>query len=311
MRQAFIQSLQALAQKDPRVLLLTGDLGFKVFDDFRKSFAPRFLNVGVAESNMIGLAAGLALEGKIPFAYSIVSFLTMRPFEHIRNDICFNNANVKLVGVGGGLSYGPNGPTHHALNDVALMRVLPEMSVICPGDPHEARWAIEAAYRHQGPVYIRLGRAGEPCVHQQALQTAWGQAIQLQDGHDIALLVNGLLLPQANAVASLLSKEGLTVRLLSFPSVKPLDHAQIMDSFNQCEFVFTIEEHNLAGGFGSAVMELANQRGLKLEKLRVIACPDLTIHKTGSHEYLRREAGLTTPQIFKKILGFIKEKASC
>ena len=302
MRSAFIHALTGLAKNDRRIVLATGDLGFKVFDDYRYQCPTQFLNVGVAESNLMGIAAGLALEGKVPFCYSIASFLTMRPFEHIRNDICFHHANVKLVGVGGGFSYGPNGPSHHALNDVALMRTLPEMAVLAPGDIHEAAWAVEAAYKHKGPVYIRLGRAGEGAVHKGPLNMTLGQSILIKDGKDIAILASGLMLKTAVAASALLETQGISTRAVSFPSVKPLDGPTITESFKDCAHIFTLEEHGSAGGFGSAVAEFALANDLPAAKMRIIGAPPVTAHQTGSHEYLRAWAGLTPPQIYKTIL---------
>ena len=302
MRQLFIQTLTALAKKDPRVVLLTGDLGFKILDDYRATCTKQFLNVGVAEASLIGMSTGMAMEGKIPFAYSIASFLIMRPFEHIRNDVAFHKANVKLVGVGGGFSYGPNGPSHHALNDVALMRVLPEMTVLTPGDAREALWAVQAAHAHQGPVYIRLGRGGEGIVHQAPLSLALGKSIMLKDGQDIAILVSGLMLAHAVEVAAALEAQGKSVRLVSIPCVKPLDMEMLADTFKTCRYVFTLEEHSRHGGFGSAIAEAAIEYRLPVDKLHIIAVPDKTIHETGSHAYLREQAGLTPAQMLKKIM---------
>ena len=302
MRGAFIRTLTVLAKADPRIILATGDLGFKIFDDFRTQCPRQFLNVGVAEASLMGMAAGMALEGKKPFCYSIASFLTMRPFEHIRNDICFHKADVKIVGVGGGFSYGPNGPSHHALNDVALMRALPEMKVLTPGDPYEAAWAIKAAHQCPGPVYVRLGRSGEPAVHGGDVRLALGKSILMEDGKDIAILASGLMLKTGVEAAGLLKAQGLSVRLVSFPSVKPLDEAMLADTFRNCGHIFTLEEHGIAGGFGAAVAEFAITKDLNLAKMHIIAAPDETTHQTGSHEYLREQAGLTAPQVYQAML---------
>lgn len=301
MRNVFIRALTALARNDSRVILATGDLGFKVFDDFRRQIPKQFLNIGVAEASMMGMAAGLALEGKIPFCYSIATFLTMRPFEQIRNDICFHRANVKIVGVGGGFSYGPNGPTHHALNDVALMRVLPEMTVLTPGDAHEALWAVQAAHQHQGPVYIRLGRAGEGAVHTAEVKPVLGKSILIQDGKDAAIFTSGLMLATAVETTTLLEAQGIRTRLVSFPSVKPLDEAMIAESFRDCAHIFTLEEHNMAGGFGAAVAECALGHDLPADKMHIIGAASTTFHESGSHDHLRALAGLTPAQIHQTI----------
>lgn len=309
MRQVFIRALMNLAKKDPRIVLATGDLGFKVFDDYRAQCPGQFLNLGVAEASLIGMSAGMALEGRIPFAYSIITFLTMRPFEQIRNDICFHKANVKLVGVGGGFSYGPNGPSHHALNDVALMRLLPEMTVLTPGDPHEALWAIETAYQHKGPVYIRLGRSGEEAVHGGPLNLGYGKSVLVKEGQDIALLVSSLLLQNAVTASGVLQEQGKTVRLVSFPSIKPLDEEMLENTFKNFKFIFTVEEHSVCGGLGSAIAELALARQWPVQRLHIIAAPDSTMHKVGSHEYLRFQSGLDAEQIAQKILTVMETYA--
>ena len=191
MRNAFIRGLTARAAEDQRVMLLTGDLGFKIFDDFAARFPGRFLNAGVAEANMIGVAAGLALAGFRPFAYSIVPFVTLRCLEQIRDDICYNNVAVAIVGVGGGYSYGLNGPSHHALEDIAIMRALPNMTVVCPGDPLEAELAVQASASHEGPLYLRLGRAGDAIAYREPPAFRIGEAITLRPGNDCALISTG------------------------------------------------------------------------------------------------------------------------
>ena len=307
MRQVFVRTLMNLAKKDPRIVLATGDLGFKIFDDYRAQCHGQFFNLGSAEASLIGMSAGMALEGKIPFAYSIVPFLTMRPFEQIRNDVCFHKANVKLVGVGGGFSYGPNGPSHHGLSDVALMRLLPEMTVLTPGDPHEALWAVETAYQHKGPVYIRLGRTGEELVHKEPISLSYGKSIVVKEGEDIAILVSGLLLRNAVIAADILQKQGLIARVISFPSVKPLDEEMLKDTFDNFRCIFAIEEHSVCGGFGSTIAEFGLAKKWVVQKLHIIAAPDATIHTVGSHEYLRSLVGLAAEQIAQKILTIIKE----
>ncbi len=223
MRNAFIRALTDAAAADERIVFLTGDLGFKLFDDFAARYPGRFMNVGVAEATMAGVAAGLALEGKKPFIYSIVPFATLRCYEQIRNDICYHEADVTVVGVGGGYSYGPNGPTHHALEDIAVMRALPNMTIVCPGDPAETVAAVHALARHRGPAYLRLGRAGEPTVHPGPVTLTIGTSLVLREGRDVALLATGNMLATAVRVADLLAPRGLTCRVVSMPTVKPLD----------------------------------------------------------------------------------------
>jgi len=231
----------------------------------------------------------------------------MRCYEQIRNDICFHNANVKIVTVGGGYSYGPNGPTHHALTDIAIMRVLPEMTVICPGDPVEAVMATQAAFTHHGPVYIRLGRSNEPVVHSEKIDFKIGKGIILQEGTDITLMSTGNILESCYWAAGELAKQNISCRVVSMPTVKPLDGALIKDCINNYRAVFIVEEHSILGGFSSSVLEFASQNRLESEKIYSIAALDRTIHEVGSHEYLRRLNGLTREQIQNTILSLIKE----
>src|SRR5215470_11967986 len=215
MRGAFFESLLSLAEQDPRTHLLVGDLGFAVTDAFRKRFPGRFLNVGVAEQNLTGVAAGMALSGKIVFTYSIANFPVLRCLEQIRNDVCYHHANVKVVAVGGGLAYGSLGVSHHATEDLAVMRSLPGMVVVAPGDPIETDLATAAVAAHSGPCYLRLGRAGEAKVHQDGIHFELGKAVEVRDGEDLTIVSTGGMLQTAVRVADLLKIQGLNARVLS------------------------------------------------------------------------------------------------
>ena len=239
MRKAFIDTLIKLAEKDKRIFLLSGDLGFSVLEPFKEKFTDRFFNMGVAEQNMIGVAAGLALSGKIVFVYSIVPFVTMRCFEQIRNDLCFQNLNVRLVGVGGGVAYGTAGATHHALEDIAIMRSLVNMTVIAPGDPKETEMTINASLKHSGPIYIRLGKGNEPVVH-TAQNFEIGKGIVLKKGKDVTIIACGSMLFTAQQIEKELEKNNLSVNLISMPTVKPLDKEIILKSAHQTKAIFTI-----------------------------------------------------------------------
>ena len=310
MRNAFIRGLTALAELDKRVVLLTGDLGFKIFDDFAARFPGRFYNAGVAEANMMGVAAGLALGGLKPFAYSIVPFATLRCLEQIRDDICYQEAPVTVVGVGGGYSYGPNGATHHALEDIAVMRCLPNMTVVCPGDPLEAELATLAAGRHSRPLYLRLGRSGDPQVHHSAPSFSLGRAIVVRDGRECALIATGNALPVAVAAADRLATEGIHCRVVSMHTVKPLDDALLRSCAKECGALFTVEEHSLIGGLGSAVGEWLTAKGVRC-LLRSYGAGDRFAHVCGSQEYLRRLEALTADQIAASIREALKEWVRC
>jgi transketolase len=251
--------------------------------------------VGVAESNMIGVAAGLALGGYRPFVYSIVPFATLRCLEQIRNDVCYNNVPVTIVGVGGGYSYGPNGPTHHALEDIAAMRSLPNMTVVCPADPVEAELAVPAIGSHDGPAYLRLGRAGDPVVHQKPPVFRIGEAITVRRGSDCTLISTGGMLPVALEAAALLDGE-VSCRVVSMHTVKPLDSRTLRECSRETEAFFTVEEHSRIGGLGSAVGEWLAESDLQFP-LHSLGTPDSFAHFSGSQEFLRNAQGLSAHDI--------------
>jgi len=300
MRIAFINTLIELAEKDKGIFLLTGDLGFSVLERFRDKFPDRFFDVGVAEQNMIGVAAGLALSGKIVFVYSIVPFVTMRCFEQIRNDLCFQNLNVRLVGIGGGVAYGSAGSTHYALEDVAIMRSLVNMTVICPADPLETELVVKSSLSHQGPIYIRLGKGNDPVVHSK-LNFQIGRGIIVEDGGDITIIASGSMLLTAKQVSEALKKRNLSVRLVSMPTLKPLDNRIILKSARETKAIFTLEEHSVIGGLGSAVSDvLAESKHNVLFKK--FAFPDRYNEVVGSQKYLLKKNGMSVQQITKNIL---------
>ncbi len=306
MRNAFIRALTEAAATDERIVFLTGDLGFKLFDDFAARYPGRFMNVGVAEATMAGVAAGLALEGKKPFIYSIVPFATLRCYEQIRNDICYHEADVTVVGVGGGYSYGPNGPTHHALEDIAVMRALPNMTVICPGDPAETVAAVHMLARHRGPAYLRLGRAGEPNVHPDPVTLAIGTSLTLRSGGNVVLLATGNMLATAVRAADLLAARGVAAGVVSMPTVKPLDVATIDAAAASGAFIATLEEHSLIGGFGAAVAEHLAERGGAV-RFRRFAAPDRFSHTCGDQEFHREACGLDAPAIAETLARLVAD----
>src|SRR5712691_10304842 len=296
MRNAFIRALTEVAAQDERIVFLTADLGFKLFDDFARRYPGRFFNVGVAEANMAGVAAGLALEGRKPFIYSIATFATLRCYEQIRDDIAYHDADVKVVGVGGGYSYGHNGATHHAMEDIALLRVIPNMTVVCPGDPGETVASVHALARHRGPAYLRLGRAGEPNVHPGPVAFELGKSILLRDGHDVALLSTGNMLATAVRVGELLAARGRSCRVISMPTVKPLDRQAIERAARETRCVATLEEHSILGGFGGAVAELVAEMGVPI-RFRRFGALDRFAYVSGDQGFHRLANGITAEQI--------------
>jgi transketolase len=254
-RTAFIETLKDLAGQDERIWLLCADLGFSVLETFAQSFPKRYVNVGVAEQNMAGVAAGLALSGKIVFTYSIANFPVIRCLEQIRNDVCAHNLNVKVVSVGGGFAYGSAGYTHHGTEDLAMMRTLPNMTVLAPGDPVETRLLTVAATERPGPCYLRLGKAGEPIVHTSQPQITIGKAIVLREGDAGTLISTGGALAMTMKAASELAALGVSVSVLSMPSLSPLDDDAILRAARNTGRIVTVENHGV-GGLGSAVAEV-------------------------------------------------------
>ena len=303
MRNAFAAEILAAAAADERVVMLSGDIGNRLFDTFKARFGDRLFNCGVAEANMIGVAAGLAMSGLRPVAYTIVPFLTTRCLEQIRVDLCYHKAPAVLVGVGGGLSYASLGATHHSCEDIAFMRILPGMTVLCPGDSWEVRAALRAALKHDGPVYIRIGKKGEPLVHAQAPDFVIGKALVLSEGEDVCLLSTGNVLPVAVKAGELLRARGVSTRVVSFHTVKPLDEALLEDSFRRFKAVVTIEEHSRLGGFGGSVAEwLSDHPGLKARLAR-IGTEDAFLHAVGEQDFARERSGLTPEAIADKALS--------
>ena len=300
MRNAFASEILAAAADDERVVMLSGDIGNRLFDKFKERFADRLFNCGVAEANMIGVAAGMAMSGLRPVAYTIVPFLTTRCLEQIRVDLCYHRAPAVLVGVGGGLSYASLGATHQSCEDIAFMRVLPGMTVLCPGDSWEVKAALRAALKHDGPVYIRIGKKGEPLVHREAPAFVIGKGIVLGEGRDVCLLSTGNVLPMVVKAAELLRARDVSARVVSFHTVKPLDEELLADSFKRFKTVVTIEEHSRLGGLGGSVAEwLADHPGLKARLVRV-GTEDAFLHEVGEQEFARKLHGLTPEVIAEK-----------
>lgn len=296
MRNAFLKTLEELAAEDGRINFLTGDLGFTVVEPFVKRFPKQFLNMGVAEQNMTGLATGMALTGKVVFTYSIANFPTLRCLEQIRNDACYHKANVKVVSVGGGLAYGALGSSHQATEDLAVMRALPGMTVVAPGDPIETAHATRAVAAHDGPCYLRLGKAGEPVVHEGEIDFRLGRALTVREGRDLTVIsIGGMLKSCADAIAAL-AKEGVKVRLLSMHTLKPFDAEAVLKAAAETGGILTVEEHSSVGGLGSATSEVLARSGLQTS-FRSVSLPDAFCREIGSHEYLRRFNGLTVENI--------------
>lgn len=306
MRAAFIETLFDLARSDDRIVLITGDLGFGVVEPFAARFPHQFLNVGVAEQNMTGIAAGMALSGKVVFTYSIGNFPSLRCLEQVRNDVCYHNANVKIISVGAGLGYGALGASHHATEDIAVMRALPNMTVLSPADDIEAKMATRAVVSHPGPAYLRLGRASEPAVHAKNRGFTIGKAIQVANGDDIALIATGSMVHVCMLAARVLAVKGIQSRVLSMHTIKPLDEDAILSAANETDAIVTAEEHSKIGGLGSAVAEVLAERGTHVP-FRRVALPSGFISEVGSQQYLRATYSLSAEGVAKAALEAYKE----
>jgi transketolase len=296
-RNTFVETLLDLASKDNNIILVTGDLGFGVLNKFWEAYPDRFINAGISEQNMTSMAVGMALEGKNVFIYSIGNFPSLRCLEQIRNDAAYHDANVKIVSVGGGFAYGQAGMSHHATEDIAILRALPGVLVFAPGDPQETVLVTQAAYKNKGTCYIRLGKGGEKNVYNKINNFEIGRAIKIFDGSKVALFSTGAILSEANTAALNLNRIGISTALYSFPTVKPIDKQTIEKYAKQTKLIITIEEHNINGGFGSAVAEVLAEIEGKKALLKRIAINDLYSDVVGNQEYLREYYGITSGKI--------------
>ena len=303
MRNTFLKTLLEEAKKDERIWCVTADVGFSVLEPFSEKFPDRFLNVGIAEQNAVGIAAGLALNGKIPYVYSIIPFAVSRPYEQIKVDVAYMNTNVRIVGIGAGFSYGSAGATHHALDDIAIMRALPDMAVCCPGSLNETEALVRYSVRHRGAMYLRLGKSGEP---RYDYHVEFGKFSTVVDGTDFAIITTGTILESGYALTEQYHKEGKSPLLLSAHTIKPLDTLKINELINSGMPIVTMEEHNLIGGLASAVSEVIAVSG-KSVKFLPIGVPDTFSHFVGDRNFIADQTGIGTERSKQRIDAFLKE----
>jgi len=310
MRNAFAAELSAVASEDERIVLLSGDIGNRLFDRYKEKFNDRFFNCGVAEANMTSMAAGMALCGLRPITYTITPFNTTRCLEQIKIDICYHNLPVIIVGVGSGLSYAGLGPTHHSCEDIAFLRALPNMTIICPGDVWEVRLALGAAIVQGGPAYIRLGKKNEPVVHEGAPDFTIGKGILVRPGTEVCVLSTGNMLPVAVQASEELGKRGCSAAVFSCHTVKPLDEQLLFECFDKFRVVVTVEEHSVIGGFGSSVAEWLADHAPRKAYLCRIGTADQFLHEAGGQDYARHYFGLTPTGIAEKALRRLEARNS-
>jgi transketolase len=303
MRDTFAQAFYEEAQVNPKLFLVVADISpASKIANFKREFPTRFIDVGVAEQTLVGLSAGLALRGYKPFAYTIANFAIYRPFEQVRDDVCYQNLPVTVVGMGAGLTYSPLGATHHTVEDVAVMSAIPNMSVLAPCDPPELNDAMRAIIRHNGPMYLRLGKAGEPTLTAHAPDAfVFGKARQIREGRDVCILSYGPIMKMAAEIADKLAAEqGRSAALYSVHTLKPLDREGIASILQRYPVVVVIEEHVEQGGLGSQVKQIAWDVQARC-RLNTFSLRDKFLHVYGSHDDIRRAHGLSVDQIYPAI----------
>ena len=305
MRDNFINALINLAENDKEIVLLTGDLGFGVFEKFESRFPSQYYNVGVAEQNMIGLATGLALEGKKVVTYSIGNFGILRCLEQIRNDACYHDANITISANGGGFSYGSLGMSHHTTEDLAILRALPNMSVVAPCTADEAGEAITAMIMNGGTGYLRLDKSSaKDCLSKEPFVI--GKSRRYKEGKDITLIATGSILGEANTASVELRKLGIEARVVGMHSIKPIDVDEITDAVSNTGGIVTVEEHNKDGGLGSAIAEVCMDLGMIPSKFLRIGLENKYSSIVGTQQYLRSRYDMDSKAIVKKVLDLLE-----
>lgn len=294
-RDAYSGMLEEMALQDERIVAVVNDsVGSSKLKGFQSKFPDRLINVGIAEQNMVGVSAGLANGGKIPYVCAAACFLTARAMEQIKVDLGYSNHNVKLVGISSGMAYGELGPTHHSIEDVGWMRIIPNMTVVVPADSYETRAAVRYSAIHDGPMFLRISRIPVPDLFDADPKFEPGKAIRLREGSDVTLMANGVMVSRALQAADKLQEMGIGARVLNMSSVKPIDRAAIEDAARDTGAIVTAEEHSIYGGLGGAVAEVVTQT--HPVKMRILGVPGV-FAPTGSAEFLLEHFGLTAEGI--------------
>jgi transketolase len=305
-RDAYGKALAELGAENDSIVALDADLSQSTKSvEFAKVFPVRFFNVGIAEANLVTVAAGMAAMGKIPFASSFAVFITGRAFEQIRNSVCYPKLNVKIVGSHAGITVGEDGGSHQAIADIALMRSLPNMTVLAPSDAVSTRWLVRAAAEYTGPVYLRLGRFPCPVIYDEGREFKWGQAELLRMGKDIVIFACGIMVAIALEAADLLAAEGISAAVADIHTIKPLDEEFILEMTSHCGAAITLEEHNIIGGLGSAVAEvLAGKTKAPFARCGI----DDRFGQSGSPEALLKHYGLDTETVATRVKQVLSQK---
>lgn len=307
MRKVFNKELLNIAKEDPRVFMILADIGYGEIEEFANTFPDRFINCGVAEQNMTGVACGVAMEGNIAITYSIANFPTLRCLEQIRNDVCYHNANVKIVIIGGGMAYGELGISHHSTEDIAIMRALPNMVVLAPCDPVETAALTKMMMQYEGPVYFRCGYKGEPVIVEKPFEAKLGGSSLIRDGKDATVFFAGTVGINAKKAVDELAADGINCRLVSLYSIKPIDKEAILAAAKETGGIVVLEEHNIHGGVGSAVAEVLMDEGAGDIPFKRIAMPDVNAAKVGCQAWMREQYGLGVADVVKAVREMVKK----
>ena len=310
MRKTSLDMVYELAKKDPRVFFIGSDLGAGTLDQFKKEMPDRFFMEGISEANLIGMAAGLALEGKVVYINTIATFIARRAYEQVALDLCLHNVPVRLIASGGGLVYAPLGPTHEAIEDIAAMRAIPRMTVVAPADANEMRRFMPLTLDYPGPIYIRLAKGGDPIVTNDRVPFQIGKAIPMREGRDALIVTTGITLKIALDAADSLAERGIDAAVLHMPTVKPLDVEAVRYYADGAPVILTVEEHSIIGGLGSAIAETIAETNFKSPKrFRRIGIPDMFPNKYGSQNSLMAEFGITADTVTASILELLEVPA--
>ncbi|MQF95131.1 MAG: transketolase [SAR202 cluster bacterium] len=310
MRQTCLNMVHELAKTDERIFFIGSDVGAGTLDGFKNDMPDRFFMEGISEAHIIGMAGGLALEGNIPYVNTIATFLTRRCFEQLVVDLGLHNANVRLIANGGGLVYAPLGPTHEAIEDLAILRSIPNMTILAPADADEMRRFMPLTVDYPGPIYIRLGKGYDPIVSNDKNVVEIGKAIPMQEGKDALILTTGVTLQRGLEAADVLNERGLTPSVLHLPTVKPLDTEAILDHAAGVSVIVTVEEHTILGGLGSAVAEIIAETGFNpAKRFKRIGIPDVFPDEYGSQDSLMDRYNINARSIADTVLALAESKA--
>jgi transketolase len=302
MRKTSLEMVYQLAKEDERIFFIGSDLGVGVLREFKEEMPDRFFMEGIGEANIVGMAAGLAMEGKIPYLNTIATFLTRRCFEQLVLDLGLHNVKVRLIGSGGGFVYAPLGPTHLAVDDIAILRTIPNMTIIAPADADEMRRLMPLTVDHPGPLYIRLAKGYDPIVTNDDKPFEIGKAIVMREGYDGLVITTGITLGMGLEAADILAARGINITLLHMHTIKPLDVEAITHYLSLVPVVVTVEEHSLMGGMGSAVAEVVAEGEFDdVKHFRRIGIPDSFANEYGSQSSLMESCGITTERLVAEV----------